>query len=120
VSNLWTAIILGIPLALFGTAIGMIVWRAVYPRRNKIMGLTDRNGQIVNPSIHLGVSVICMLSALVCAWWLVVAKATEGTRLTHFKSHLDLMALLSISTALALQFFKQYKKLKKAASKTNA
>ncbi len=114
------ALIIGIPMALFVVAIGLMIWRAIYPRRNKIRGLTDRNGLIVNPFIYLGISVICMLVALACVWRLTVAWAPTGSGLNQFKGRVDIFALLSISTALAIQFFQQFKKFKKSASRTNA
>jgi hypothetical protein len=114
------AIIVGTPLALFAAAIGLMIWRAIHPSRNRIHGLTDRKGFIVNPSIHLGISIFCMLVTLVCLWRLTVAWAPAGSTLTQFKGRLDILALLSISVALAIQFFQQYKKFKKSSSKANA
>ena len=113
-SSLSIALILGVPLVLFMTAIGLMIWRAFFPKQNQIQGLTDRNGQIVSPSIHLGVSIMCLSAAVICAWRLIVASAATGTVLNRVKERLDIWALLLISTSLALQFFKQYKKFKSA------
>ena len=119
-STLSITIILGLPAVALSAAIALMIWRAFNPKRNKIPGLTASDGQIVNPYVHLVVSIVCLLISVICYWRLAIYSPTSGTSAARLNGHLELLGLALISHGLSIKFFQQFKKFKKGRAKADA
>jgi hypothetical protein len=120
VSNLSITLILGIPIVLIAVAIGLMIWRALYPRRNRVPGFTDRNGTIVNPYFHLAVSLFCALATLYSGWRLLNGPQPTWSASYQKRERLEVVAQLLIGAPMAFYYFKKFKRFKKPASSADA
>jgi hypothetical protein len=118
--SLAIALLLGFPLVALAAAIALMIWRAFKPKGNRIRGLTSPDGRIVNPYIHLGVSITCLVIATISGCFLLSSPAGISTSLSSSKSRLDLWIIVFMGLSLSMKFFQNYKKVKRNRAKADA
>ncbi len=99
------ALLIGAPLAFLLGAIVLMVWRALYPNRNAIHGLTNKRGRIINPYIYLGVAVFILLLLAGELGLILSGRASHGTWTAM---------LLFNGSALVTSYLNHYRRLRRA------